>query len=356
MCLDDCTDAGPPRRAGAQRRSAPSRWAERVARRPSIGWHARAPRGAGPAPQPLRRRPGWRRRSSCRRDAPRSWRGSGSTATASAVGRSRRTAPCWTDPLQLGGRRAAAAGGAQARPGNRSSGPRRQCVWAGLFAIRLRPADQGRAAWPPLCLPSRLSGAPAASPIGILPRCPHPRRALPYRPRAGRVRLRLPDLRTYSRAYLHHLFKVGDTSAERLATLHNLRFYVRLVRAPSRGRLGLRCGGVEGLVPADGIRISILRSRQALREQLQRDGRSQDRLGRRPGAWFASGAVESSGRGQLDRNLRADARPQDRDGGHPAGAERSEARRAIARGPASPSGSASVRSAPRPCPCSAAAR
>ena len=32
----------------------------------------------------------------------------------------------------------------------------------------------------------------------------------------------------YSVAYLHHLFKVGDLSAERLATLHNLRFYVRL--------------------------------------------------------------------------------------------------------------------------------
>ena len=31
-----------------------------------------------------------------------------------------------------------------------------------------------------------------------------------------------------TRAYLHHLFKVGDTSAERLATLHNLRFYVSL--------------------------------------------------------------------------------------------------------------------------------
>ena len=32
----------------------------------------------------------------------------------------------------------------------------------------------------------------------------------------------------HTRAYLHHLFKVGDLSAERLATLHNLRFYVRL--------------------------------------------------------------------------------------------------------------------------------
>lgn len=31
-----------------------------------------------------------------------------------------------------------------------------------------------------------------------------------------------------SRAYLHHLFKVGDVAAERYATLHNLRFYVRL--------------------------------------------------------------------------------------------------------------------------------
>ncbi len=35
----------------------------------------------------------------------------------------------------------------------------------------------------------------------------------------------------HSRAYLHHLFKVGDTSAERLATLHNLRFYVRMIAA-----------------------------------------------------------------------------------------------------------------------------
>lgn len=32
----------------------------------------------------------------------------------------------------------------------------------------------------------------------------------------------------HAAAYLHHLFKVGDASAERLATLHNLRFYVRL--------------------------------------------------------------------------------------------------------------------------------
>jgi queuine tRNA-ribosyltransferase len=40
-----------------------------------------------------------------------------------------------------------------------------------------------------------------------------------------------PACAQLSRAYLHHLFKVGDTSAERLATLHNLRFYVRLTDA-----------------------------------------------------------------------------------------------------------------------------
>jgi queuine tRNA-ribosyltransferase len=37
-----------------------------------------------------------------------------------------------------------------------------------------------------------------------------------------------PVCARHTRAYLHHLFKVGDLSAERLATLHNLRFYVRL--------------------------------------------------------------------------------------------------------------------------------
>lgn len=37
-----------------------------------------------------------------------------------------------------------------------------------------------------------------------------------------------PACSRHSAAYLHHLFKVGDASAERLATLHNLRFYVRL--------------------------------------------------------------------------------------------------------------------------------
>ncbi len=43
-----------------------------------------------------------------------------------------------------------------------------------------------------------------------------------------------PTCARHSRAYLHHLFKVGDASAERLATLHNLRFYVRLTTALRR--------------------------------------------------------------------------------------------------------------------------
>jgi len=44
--------------------------------------------------------------------------------------------------------------------------------------------------------------------------------------------------RSYSRAYLHHLFRVKDPLALRLATLHNLRFYARLIErlgAPADG-------------------------------------------------------------------------------------------------------------------------
>ena len=35
--------------------------------------------------------------------------------------------------------------------------------------------------------------------------------------------------KNYSRAYLSHLFKIGDTIAYRLATIHNLRFYAQLM-------------------------------------------------------------------------------------------------------------------------------
>jgi len=37
-----------------------------------------------------------------------------------------------------------------------------------------------------------------------------------------------------SRAYLHHLFKIGDGSAFRLASLHNLRTYTLLIEALRR--------------------------------------------------------------------------------------------------------------------------
>ncbi|MDR2571406.1 MAG: tRNA guanosine(34) transglycosylase Tgt [Oscillospiraceae bacterium] len=38
-----------------------------------------------------------------------------------------------------------------------------------------------------------------------------------------------PMCKKYSRAYLYHLYKVGDSLAYRLATMHNLRFYTRLM-------------------------------------------------------------------------------------------------------------------------------
>lgn len=37
------------------------------------------------------------------------------------------------------------------------------------------------------------------------------------------------DIPQVSRAYLHHLFKIGDSSAHRLASLHNLRTYARVM-------------------------------------------------------------------------------------------------------------------------------
>ena len=38
-----------------------------------------------------------------------------------------------------------------------------------------------------------------------------------------------PTCNKYSRAYLYHLYKVGDSLAYRLATMHNLRFYTTLM-------------------------------------------------------------------------------------------------------------------------------
>lgn len=38
-----------------------------------------------------------------------------------------------------------------------------------------------------------------------------------------------PCCTRYSRAYLRHLFKIEDSTADRLASLHNLRFYTRMI-------------------------------------------------------------------------------------------------------------------------------
>ncbi|BCL14518.1 MULTISPECIES: tRNA-ribosyltransferase family protein [Micromonospora] len=46
-----------------------------------------------------------------------------------------------------------------------------------------------------------------------------------------------PTCRRYSRSYLHHLFRVKDGLADRLATLHNLRFYTRLLEMIRAGRM-----------------------------------------------------------------------------------------------------------------------
>ena len=50
--------------------------------------------------------------------------------------------------------------------------------------------------------------------------------------------------RSHSRAYLHHLFKVGDPKAMQLATAHNLRFYGRLMELLRDGT-GSADGGID---------------------------------------------------------------------------------------------------------------
>jgi len=54
--------------------------------------------------------------------------------------------------------------------------------------------------------------------------------------------------RNYSRAYLYHLFRVGDSLADRLATIHNLRFYAQLMGLLAKevqgGNAG--CSGEDG--------------------------------------------------------------------------------------------------------------
>jgi queuine tRNA-ribosyltransferase len=41
--------------------------------------------------------------------------------------------------------------------------------------------------------------------------------------------------KNYTRGYLHHLFKVGEPLGQRLATIHNLRFYTRMMEELREG-------------------------------------------------------------------------------------------------------------------------
>jgi queuine tRNA-ribosyltransferase len=53
-----------------------------------------------------------------------------------------------------------------------------------------------------------------------------------------------PTCAAHSRGYLRHLFQVNDALGPRLATLHNLRFYLRLME---RVRHSIQSGGFESL-------------------------------------------------------------------------------------------------------------
>ena len=56
----------------------------------------------------------------------------------------------------------------------------------------------------------------------------------------------------YSRAYLRHLLRAGEVLGARLASIHNLRFYLRLLErardAIRAGRLAALRAEVEALV------------------------------------------------------------------------------------------------------------
>ena len=49
-----------------------------------------------------------------------------------------------------------------------------------------------------------------------------------------------PCCARYSRSYLHHLFQIRDVLAQRLATMHNLRFYVRLMERLQKEQIDVR--------------------------------------------------------------------------------------------------------------------
>lgn len=81
--------------------------------------------------------------------------------------------------------------------------------------------------------------------------CCHSERAVPREPRNPFINItnakfakdntpvnsnsKLPELREYTKAYLHHLFKTQEPLCIRLATLNNLEFYLDLMRSIQSG-------------------------------------------------------------------------------------------------------------------------
>ena len=72
----------------------------------------------------------------------------------------------------------------------------------------------------------------------------------------------------YSRAYLHHLFAIDDAVAYRLATIHNLRFYMRLMDSLRTTSEAADSGEGTGIVPVEipnyenGLASELSRSRK----------------------------------------------------------------------------------------------
>ena len=262
VCLDDCTDAEAPEAEQERSVERTVRWARRC--REELD---RLVRSAAGAPADLRRRPGRRRR-----------------ATAAAV--RDRAGGIGFDGYGFGGWPLAADGALLAEP----------MRWVVESLPPTRPSTPSGSAGPitwstPSPSATRSSTAPCrratratAGSTRSATAGPHDGREPgddfyravrihdpPYRVDHGPIEdgCDCPVCARHSAAYLHHLFKVGDTSAERLATLHNLRFYVRLFELLRLVTSGVG-GGLGGVLAAERVRAHASRAREALREQLQR--------------------------------------------------------------------------------------
>ena len=201
------------RARGARRRDAIERtlrWAERCRARPP----ARRP-GA------LRHRAGRRRPGAAPRERARRPRRSASTATPTAASASarRRGARASSSPPRTRSFRAEAPRYLMGLGRPRICSPRR----ARRRPLRLRAADPPRRATAVLFTArraARASGTRASA-----------------RTRAARPRLRLPHLRgAFAAPTCATCFACGELLGARLATLHNLRFYLRLLERGARAR------------------------------------------------------------------------------------------------------------------------